>query len=75
MIRLEPGNDVWNAWSDVKAPIFLHAYVFNITNHEDVLNGEIPKIQELGPYVYEWVENMIKIDNILSHFQYFSKFA
>lgn len=53
MIRLEPGNDVWNAWSDVKAPIFLHAYVFNITNHEDVLNGETPKLVELGPYVYE----------------------
>ncbi|ODN00734.1 Scavenger receptor class B member 1 [Orchesella cincta] len=53
MIRLEPGNDVWNAWSEIKAPIFLHAYIFNITNAEDVLKGETPQLQQLGPYVYE----------------------
>lgn len=53
MIRLEPGNDVWNAWADIKAPILLKVYVFNITNEEEVLNGEVPKLQELGPYVYE----------------------
>ncbi|CAL8095368.1 unnamed protein product [Orchesella dallaii] len=53
MIRLEPGNDVWNAWEHIKAPIYLHAYIFNITNADDVLKGETPQLQQLGPYVYE----------------------
>jgi lysosome membrane protein 2 len=35
-------------------PEYLYVYAFNITNPMDVINGEKPKLQQLGPYVYTW---------------------
>lgn len=28
-------------------------YLFNVTNHEEVVAGAIPKVVEAGPYTYE----------------------
>jgi len=29
-----------------------HVYFFNITNPDGILNGELPKLQEVGPFIY-----------------------
>ncbi|XP_063708645.1 sensory neuron membrane protein 1-like [Culicoides brevitarsis] len=31
----------------------MNFYHFNITNQEEVINGGIPKLEEIGPYVYD----------------------
>ena len=43
------------------SPIYNYFYVWNLTNHEDVLKGGIPKVEKVGPYVYrmfDWRENV-----------------
>ena len=34
-------------------PIFMQFYFFNVTNPEDVLYGDMPDLQQIGPYTYE----------------------
>lgn len=36
-------------------PLTFKIYVFNVTNTEEINNGEKPKLAEIGPYVYEYV--------------------
>jgi len=43
-------------------PEFLYVYAFNITNPDEVLNGDKPKLQQLGPYVYSWNWYLFDID-------------
>ena len=41
-----------SVWLNPPIEPLLKLYVFNITNPEEVLEGEDPVSQELGPYVY-----------------------
>ena len=50
---LKKGNDAWNRWVDTPVPIFLNAYIFIVSNPDDVINnGAKPNLTEKGPYVY-----------------------
>lgn len=40
-------------------PLNYNIYLFNITNPEEVMKGEIPHLQEVGPYCFkEWKERV-----------------
>lgn len=49
-------SDEYVAWSDPTSddavPIWYKVYVWNTTNPTEVLKGEKPILQEIGPYVY-----------------------
>lgn len=47
------GSAKWDSWKEVPIPVFQQIYIFNVTNSEDVLKGEKPILEELGPYVYQ----------------------
>lgn len=41
-------------------PIFMQFYFFNVTNPDAILEGEIPKLEQIGPFTYE--EKRLKFD-------------
>ncbi|ODM99400.1 Sensory neuron membrane protein 1, partial [Orchesella cincta] len=52
-IKLAPGNDVWNIWSEMPIPMYSKFYFFNVTNPDKVMEGAKPILKEMGPYVYQ----------------------
>lgn len=59
-VQLKNGTQTWEKWSNVSTPIFMKFHIFNTTNPDEVAAGKKPKLEELGPYVYE--EKRVKVD-------------
>jgi hypothetical protein len=41
-----------------------------VTNFDDVQNGANPVVQEIGPYVYEWVDQQLLIESFKKSVSY-----
>ena len=52
-IPLVPGSKVTNSWIAPPVKPLLKIYYFNVTNPAAFLEGEVPEVEEVGPYVYE----------------------
>lgn len=52
-IALKPGSEIRELYAKVPFAIDFKIYMFNILNREEVANGGKPKLQEIGPYVFE----------------------
>lgn len=52
-VGLKPGSDIRALYTKVPFPVDFKIYLFNITNSEEVTKGAKPKLQEVGPYVFE----------------------
>lgn len=40
-------------FEEMPFPLYFKVYLFNITNPKAVMNGDKPKLQEIGPYYFE----------------------
>lgn len=49
---LKNGTEAYDAWANPPPPIYMEFYFFNVTNPVEVLDGEKPVVDEIGPYVY-----------------------
>ncbi|KAM5194692.1 lysosome membrane protein 2 [Mantella aurantiaca] len=49
---LKNGTEAYSAWTDPPPPIYMKFYFFNVTNPLEILDGEKPVVDEIGPYVY-----------------------
>ncbi|KAG9480654.1 hypothetical protein GDO78_012231 [Eleutherodactylus coqui] len=49
---LKNGTEVFDSWVNPPPPIYMQFYFFNVTNPLEVLNGEKPEVDEIGPYTY-----------------------
>ncbi|KAL7635797.1 UNVERIFIED_CONTAM: hypothetical protein RMT77_013614 [Armadillidium vulgare] len=50
--QVTPGSEVENIWKNTPLPMYMRVYPFNLTNPDEFLKGEIPVLNEIGPYVY-----------------------
>uniref|UniRef100_A0A1A8HEK3 Scavenger receptor class B, member 2 n=1 Tax=Nothobranchius korthausae TaxID=1143690 RepID=A0A1A8HEK3_9TELE len=65
-VVLRNGTEAFEAWEDPPAPIYMQFYFFNVTNPEEVLDGERPAVVEIGPYTYREyrpMENVVFKEN------------
>ncbi|XP_075058842.1 lysosome membrane protein 2 [Mixophyes fleayi] len=51
-IVLKNGTEVFKDWINPSPPIYMQFYFFNVTNPMEVLAGEKPVVDEIGPYTY-----------------------
>ncbi|XP_025087249.1 lysosome membrane protein 2-like isoform X1 [Pomacea canaliculata] len=52
-LPLKTGSDSYNDWVSPPAPIFFQIWVFDVTNHDEVLKlGAKPNLNQIGPFTY-----------------------
>ncbi|XP_026029791.1 lysosome membrane protein 2c [Astatotilapia calliptera] len=61
-VILKNDTDAFEAWKDPPAHIYMQFYFFNLTNPQEVLDGERPAVVEIGPYTYREYRPMEQID-------------
>lgn len=47
------GTDQYERWEETPQALDFKVYIFNVTNPDEILAGERPIVQELGPYWYK----------------------
>lgn len=50
--RLVKGTEQYDRWVELPQPLEFKVFIFNVTNVEEVQRGGLPKVEEIGPYVY-----------------------
>ncbi|KAL0596061.1 Lysosome membrane protein 2 [Plecturocebus cupreus] len=51
-IVLRNGTEAFDSWEKPPLPVYTQFYFFNVTNPEEILRGETPRVEEVGPYTY-----------------------
>lgn len=52
-LKLTPGTQMRDMFTEVPFPLDFKIYVFNVTNKDEVNVGGKPKLQEIGPFYFE----------------------
>nr|WBG54460.1 scavenger receptor class B1 [Austinograea rodriguezensis] len=52
-LMLVPGSKTLESFKSPPVPILMQFWLFNVTNSEEVLEGAMPILQQVGPYTYE----------------------
>uniref|UniRef100_A0A8D2ADE3 Scavenger receptor class B member 2 n=1 Tax=Sus scrofa TaxID=9823 RepID=A0A8D2ADE3_PIG len=60
-IVLRNGSETFDSWKKPPLPVYIQFYFFNVTNPEEILSGEIPRVEEVGPYTYRELRNKADI--------------
>ncbi|XP_044536039.1 lysosome membrane protein 2 isoform X1 [Gracilinanus agilis] len=51
-IVLKNGTEAFDSWENPPPPVYMQFYFFNVTNPDEILQGEDPRVEEVGPYTY-----------------------
>lgn len=52
-LKLTPGTQMRDMFTEVPFPLDFKIYIFNVTNKDEVNVGAKPKLQEIGPFYFE----------------------
>lgn len=50
---LRPGSKTLESFKSPPVPIFMQFWFFNVTNSHEVLQGQVPVLQQVGPYTFQ----------------------
>ncbi|XP_072748122.1 sensory neuron membrane protein 1 isoform X2 [Anoplolepis gracilipes] len=59
-IGLKPGTEIREMWSNFPLPLDFKVYLFNVTNPDEIAQGQKPIVKEVGPFFYD--EYKMKLD-------------
>ncbi|XP_030388379.1 sensory neuron membrane protein 1-like [Scaptodrosophila lebanonensis] len=62
-INLKEGSDTRQIWEKMPFPMSFKVFVFNVTNAVDIEDGEMPELQEVGPFVFEEWKDKYNIED------------
>ncbi|XP_060791558.1 lysosome membrane protein 2 [Neoarius graeffei] len=51
-ITLTEGSKVFQTWKNPPPPVFMEFFFFNVTNPNEFMAGEKPRVTHMGPYTY-----------------------
>ncbi|KAL7736287.1 hypothetical protein ACLKA6_002956 [Drosophila palustris] len=63
-INLKPGSESRQLWQQLPFPMIFKIYVFNVSNPEQVEAGDKPKLEEVGPLVFEEWKDKFNVQDI-----------
>ncbi|XP_031619587.1 sensory neuron membrane protein 2 [Contarinia nasturtii] len=49
---LEEGTETFERFVNIPQPLSFKVFIFNVTNPSEVIDGGVPNVKEVGPYVY-----------------------
>lgn len=52
-MSLKPNGELRQMYVKVPFPLTFKVFIFNVTNYKEVAKGDIPVVDEIGPYVFE----------------------
>lgn len=52
-LQLSVGSETREIYLKPPFPLLFKVYLFNVTNPEEVTSGGKPKLEEVGPYIFE----------------------
>lgn len=61
-LALNNGSESYVTWQKSVLPIDFQVYLFNVTNPNEVLKGEKPQVQQMGPYGFSESREKYDID-------------
>ncbi|XP_055324872.1 sensory neuron membrane protein 2 [Sitodiplosis mosellana] len=54
---LEEGTEQFERFVNIPQPLHFKVFIFNVTNPNEVIEGGVPKVKEIGPYIYRQYRN------------------
>ncbi|KAA0203320.1 hypothetical protein HAZT_HAZT008805 [Hyalella azteca] len=60
-LALHESGAKYEAWTKTPMPVYYKVTIFNLTNHEEFMAGERPRLREIGPYVYRMMDEKVNV--------------
>nr|CAD7452073.1 unnamed protein product [Timema tahoe] len=61
-VVLKDDSAAYKRWQKTPKPLTMKFYLFNVTNPEEVGQGDAPILKEVGPYVYDEYQERVDIE-------------
>ncbi|CRL06919.1 CLUMA_CG019584, isoform A [Clunio marinus] len=76
-VQLVEGTEQYERWVEVPQPLDFKVYIFNVTNVDEIQRGMIPKLEEIGPFVYSQSrkKHNIRFSRSLDRVSYYSQMS
>lgn len=62
VFTLAEGSMTYQAWKDANLNVTTNYHLFNVTNPDEILTGEKPKLVEIGPFEYKIIQKKMNVE-------------